>query len=320
MKMSLGTSVMTEKARKDHKGFPWYGEIAIFVLIFAVSQIAAVPILVIPQMMLIFRNPEVIAALQAGDMTRYMELATGMESPGWFMALELFSTIVPLLVTLGIGRLLGKRKLSTYGFFKKGMIKEYLIGLVVGFLMFSGAVLICVVTGAAKLQLSAAFSPIMLVIFFLGFMIQGMEEEIMCRGFLLTSFSRRYSVVAAVILNSVVFAALHLANPGISPLALINLTLAGLTFSVYYVKSNNIWGCAAMHSIWNFVQGNFYGIKVSGMNFRDSVFVTTNDVTKSVINGGDFGFEGGLGVTVVEVVALILFLVIDFKKNEKIEN
>ena len=49
-------------------------------------------------------------------------------------------------------RAVQKRKMNTLGFVKKNMGKEYLKGLGFGFLLFSAAVLICVLTGSLKLE------------------------------------------------------------------------------------------------------------------------------------------------------------------------
>lgn len=56
---------------------------------------------------------------------------------------------------------------------------------------------------------------------------------------------------AAVIANSVIFAALHLLNPGVAPLAIVNLILFGIFASCYFIRRGNIWGIGALHSVWN---------------------------------------------------------------------
>jgi len=122
----------------------------------------------------------------------------------------------------------------------------------------------------------------------------------------------------AVILNALFFAALHLGNSGISALAFVNLTLFGVFASVYFIKRGNIWGIGAIHSIWNFVQGNFYGIKVSGMESSCSVFASAMTEGRDLIHGGAFGLEGGLAVTLV-LVAGTLFLLTKPAKDAVVE-
>lgn len=63
-----------------------------------------------------------------------------------------------------------------------------------------------------------------------------------------------------IVVNSIVFALLHMANTGISLLALLNLFLFGVFMSVYMVRRGNLWGACAIHAVWNFVQGNVFGL------------------------------------------------------------
>ena len=113
---------------------------------------------------------------------------------------------------------------------------------------------------------------------------------------------------AAVFSNAFLFAALHLLNTGIGVLAFVNLVLFGVFASLYFIKRGNIWGIGALHSIWNLVQGNFWGLRVSGMTTECSVFRSTMMEGKSVINGGAFGPEGGLAVTVILLAGVCLLL------------
>ena len=200
------------------------------------------------------------------------------------------------------------------------ILGTYQIGLIVGFVIFSLAVLFCAVTGSLKLSgISSTFAILPFILFFAGYMIQGMAEEVLCRGYLMVSIGRRYPMWVAVLLNSLFFAALHLGNAGMSVLAFINLTLFGIFASIYFIKRGSIWGIGAIHSIWNFVQGNFYGIKVSGMETSCTVFDSLVVDGKSLINGGDFGLEGGLAVTIVLVIVTVILLLMPAKYKEEIE-
>ncbi|MDE7446089.1 MAG: CPBP family intramembrane metalloprotease [Lachnospiraceae bacterium] len=202
-----------------------------------------------------------------------------------------------------------KRNPVTLGFTRKGAIKDYLVGIAAGFLVFSAAVLICVLTGALRIEgFAATFGIGMFVLFVLGFMIQGMAEEVLCRGYFMVSVGRRNPMWAAILLNALVFAALHLFNSGISILAFINLVLYGVFASIYFIKGGNIWGVGAFHSMWNLVQGNVYGILVSGIDVDCTVLRSTSVEGMEIVNGGAFGLEGGLAVTVVLLVGIIFLL------------
>ena len=89
--------------------------------------------------------------------------------------------------------------------------------------------------------------------------------------------------------------------------------LVGIVFSIYFLRTGNIWGVGAMHSVWNFVQGNVFGMEVSGMKFSCTLFASAADPEKTFWNGGSFGAEGGFSVTIVLIAALLLLLLIPRK-------
>ena len=243
MNFRLETPEAVVKAREAQKGMNWFLEILVFGLIFfAVSIVES--ILMIPGMLLAaFSNPDFVAASLSGDEAALNGALDAMVNSDSVTLLMLFANLAMIGVVMLFCKALQKRKMNTLGFVKKNMGREYLKGLGFGFLLFSAAVLICVVTGTLKIEgISPGFTPGIFLLFALGFLIQGMAEEVLCRGYFLVSCARRHSLWAAVLANSLLFAALHLANDGISPLAFVNLTLFGVFASVYFIKSGNIWG------------------------------------------------------------------------------
>lgn len=300
---------MVTEAAAAQKGLHIVLELLIFVAVFLVSTIMQLAVLAPVEIILMFANADYLNAAVSGDQ-QGMELALQalMQSNALTIAM-LFATAAMILTALLFCKLIQKRKMVTVGFQKPGMWKEYLCGIGVGFGIFSVAVLLCVVTGSLKIQgLSATFSVGIFLLFLIGYMIQGMAEEVLCRGYFLVSVSRRYPLAVGIAANAVLFAALHLLNDGISVLAFINLVLFGVFASIYFIKRGNIWGVGALHSIWNLAQGNFYGIRVSGMQTSCTVFDSEMVAGRELINGGAFGLEGGLAVTIVLVVGSLILL------------
>lgn len=304
------------KAQETHKGLNWFVEILVFIAVYFVCMIGQIIALIPGQMIMLFRNEDYRTAVAAGDMEQIMETTLQIGNSDSYLLLSLFSTIVNIIIVVLFCRFLQKRRLETLGFIKKDAGKEYLTGLIRGFAMFSIAALISVLTGAVKIHgFSETFHIGVFLLFLVCFMVQGMSEEVMCRGYFMVSIGRRYSMWIAVFSNAVLFAALHLLNAGISVLAFINLILFGVFASLYFIKTENIWGVSALHSIWNLAQGNFYGLYVSGIQVRCSVLESTTVEAKSMINGGAFGPEGGLAVTAVFLAGIFFLL---RKKTEKI--
>ena len=308
-------------AAKSQKGLHIALELLIFVAVYFVCNFGQSILLVPGIVVALFTSPEFWELVQSFNLYSAIDIQQVMDSitsNNSIMIISLLATVATTAVTMGVCKLLQKRKMNTLGFHKKGWIKEYLVGWVVGFILFSAAVLICVATGSLTFNgISADFAVGTFLLFTIGFIIQGMSEEVLCRGYFLVSVGRRYSMLIAIIANSVFFAALHLGNSGISVLAFINLILFGVFASVYFIKRNDIWGVCAVHSVWNLVQGNVYDIRVSGMKLSCSLFSSEITEGKELIHGGAFGLEGGLAVTVVLVVGTIILLCMKGKKAEE---
>lgn len=308
-------AAFTEAAEKK-AGWNWFVELLVFVAVFIVCTFAQTIILMPGELILLMKDKAYLEAATTGDVAAITEAMMQIMSGDWYKILMLFSTVMMIVVTCLFCKLIQKRKMSTLGFCKKNMVKEYLTGMLVGFLFFSIAVLLGVVSGGLTITgISPEFSIGFFILYLLGYMVQGMGEEVLCRGYLMVSIGRRYPVYLAVILNAVFFAVLHLANNGITPLAFVNLSLFGIFASVYFIRRGNIWGIGAFHSVWNLVQGNFYGIRVSGMGVSNSFLESVPVEGKDLLNGGAFGMEGSIFVTLV-LAAGILILYFAGKKKE----
>ncbi len=209
-----------------------------------------------------------------------------------------------------------KRSAFSMGFNKRGVVSEYLVGIAVGALMISLPVLVCVLTGAATLSFDPNVNPLIIFLFFLAFVLQGMGEEALLRGYLLTTLSRRANTWVAIIISSLIFSIMHLGNANFGIIPFINITLFGIFAAVFMLKRGSIWGIGAIHTVWNFMQGNIYGFSVSGTPKLNTVFDCTLGDFGSILSGGEFGIEGGLGATVVLLIALVITLAMPAKKSE----
>lgn len=302
----------SQLALTKSKGHGIWKDILILLIFYSIEQMIASMVMTPFLVSAMIKNIDLLSS--PDFFTNYQIIMGFMSSPS-ITIVTLFSTAVMIIAVLVYTLKIAKWPIRALGIKKERFVQNYLVGILFGFTIFSIAVLICVVTGAVDITLSNDNMKYLLPVFFLAWMVQGFSEEILCRGWLMVSVGRKYSTLTAIIVNSLVFAALHLLNPGISVLAIINLFLFGVFASLLFLVTENIWMVAALHSVWNFVQGNFYGILVSGTTVTTSVFETNIDPSKALINGGDFGLEGGLGVTVAYVLGCVLLYVIYRKKK-----
>ncbi|MER7016325.1 lysostaphin resistance A-like protein [Saccharopolyspora sp. NPDC000359] len=128
-----------------------------------------------------------------------------------------------------------------------------------------------------------------------GFAVQASTEEVITRGYLMQVTYRKWGLTAAVALQAVVFSLLHGANPGVTPVALVNILLIALLLAFWALAEGGLWGVCAFHAVWNWCQGNVYGIEVSGMDVQTAMLSMGGAPgSAELLTGGGFGIEASL--------------------------
>ncbi len=140
-----------------------------------------------------------------------------------------------------------------------------------------------------------------------------LHEELVFRGYLFQKM-RFWNRPVAIGTTSLVFAALHGGNQGISALAVANLILAGILLALAYERHQRLWFPIGIHLTWNILSGPILGYGVSGYVARETLFRAVGS-GPAWITGGSFGIEGSLWMGVVEVGG-IFWLALRFKKVE----
>ena len=113
---------------------------------------------------------------------------------------------------------------------------------------------------------------------------------------------------------------MHLTNPNVNYIAVINIILVGLFYGLYVIKTNDLWAVCGMHSAWNFAQGNIFGFEVSGLDISVGTLIDLNLVENDFITGGVFGPEASIVATFVLLLSIIILLFINNTNLLKINN
>lgn len=231
---------------------------------------------------------------------------------------SLFMTIFPILGAILYIKVLEGRSMASMGFVKSGWWRHYLKGFGTGLAMCSVALLLALAMGG--LGVSEATKPNMTLwlLTLVGFLVQGMSEEVMLRGYLMVSLAGRMPLWLSVAITSLLFAFMHGGNAGLTPLSLVNLVLFGIFAAVFMLRYDNIWGIGALHSAWNFCQGNIFGVAVSGSNAGDTLLsFSVLEGAPRWVSGGEFGLEGSIVTTVVFGGMTLWMLLKDKNKAER---
>lgn len=258
-------------------------------------------------------NPEL-----AGNPQVMMEYITGID-PDYQRIGSLFLTALVSISVYIFARTFQKRDNESLGLTSSDKLKNYLKGALLGTLMIVAVVLILKVMGVIEINNNISnVSPFLFILIIIGWMLQGFEEELVARSVLMNYFAAKYSVMAGIIINSLIFSLLHLPNNAFGILPAINIFLVGILFSLLFYVSDDIFLPAAVHSFWNFAQGNIFGISVSGTGVSNSTLFKSTLLTNPLMTGGEFGIEGGLICTLVEGLVVIYLIKKAKEKNDSL--
>ena len=178
-------------------------------------------------------------------------------------------------------------------------IREFVFGV----LLATALILVCdgliIVSGHLRHTAGSGFPLLEMLTIFLP---APFHEELAFRGYLFQKI-RQSSRGAAIAISALMFALLHGKNISISPLAIVNVLLAGVLLALAYERYERLWFPIGIHMAWNVVSGPTLGYPVSGFVSRDTLLRTIAS-GPAWITGGGFGIEGSMWMGVVEIAGI----------------
>ncbi len=190
------------------------------------------------------------------------------------------------------------------GWFSLQKVNELVIGLLLGAITISTVFFLLLLTENANVvSYQPHFTPDALK-YLLIFTLVGFSEELFYRGFIITSlrtFKNRFFVI---MFSGIIFSLAHIFNNEFNLMSFLNIMLIGIVFAYMFTKTKSLWMPTGFHILWNYFQGNVYGFNVSGLGIQ-GIF-TTEYKTDNIFNGGAFGPEGGLVVTLVTLITMLV--------------
>ncbi len=289
---------MAENTRRsiDHIFYP------IAVLLFSLMLPILVGIFVLPLLV-------VLLLARGSDWVQGLVMGGGSDP---FMLIVGFAPIY-LLIWAWL-KLFERRPLWTTGLEWPGWLAKYARGLLVGLLMFSAVVGLMAIPGFLVVEPGSPSTGVLAfaggsLLIFLAWMVQGGAEELLTRGLVMPIVGLRFGPALGIFFSSLLFTVLHLLNPNLSLIALLNLFLFAVFAALYALYEGGLWGIFAIHTVWNWSQGNLFGFEVSGGQVTSAVIFNLSERGPDWLTGGNFGPEGGLVVTLVLVAGSLLLLI-----------
>jgi uncharacterized protein len=170
-------------------------------------------------------------------------------------------------------KLFGEDNLTTLGFkWDKSAVKDFLIGVLITFVVLGMAFLIYIQLGWIRIYSSIWQTqpdvPVLLYLLgtFVIFIFVGWSEELLSRGFHLQVIERGMNRFWGVFLSSLIFSLLHKNNPGMNWIGLIQIFINGLIFAYAFLKTGRLWLAMGLHAGWDFfVVVAFFGTSIGNM-------------------------------------------------------
>ena len=233
-----------------------------------------------------------------------LSLVLGVEArhPGVMGYIILEASMLLAVLTAAIPMLrFERRPFSDLGLSLKGHVKGLWYGFLMAILLYLFGFGISFVLGEIEVT-GFQFKPLDLLGSWVFFLLVALFEEILMRGYILGRLLHTtMNKFLALFVSAALFAFMHIFNPEIAFLPMLNLLLAGMLLGASYLYTRNLCFPISLHLFWNWIQGPILGYQVSGNNFTTSM-LTLRMPEENVLNGGAFGFEGSLICTVLMIV------------------
>jgi uncharacterized protein len=180
-------------------------------------------------------------------------------------------------------------------------VKEFAIGSLWGAALIGTCAVLVVLTTAVRHGPGRGFPWGELALVFVPAVL---HEELLFRGYpfqKLLPAGRTFAVVFVAL----IFAGLHANNSSVTPLGLANIFLGGILLGLAYVRYGRLWFPIGLHLAWNLMTGPILGHEVSGYQGYKTLLMETGE-GPWWLSGGEFGIEGSVWMTVVELLAIAL--------------
>ena len=204
---------------------------------------------------------------------------------------------------------LEEQRVSALGFtVARGWRRQLAAGCLLGLLLASLAIVPMVLWADARFAAQVSSQALMRAVVVVVVLVFGaLAEEMMFRGYPFQRLEEAIGPVGAIAIFSVLFALVHLSNPGASPLGLLNTVLIGLVLAIAYLRTRALWLCWGIHFGWNATLGLLFGLPVSGLRLFN-VVVHGSTKGPNWLTGGSYGVEASApGVFAVLIGLLVVW-------------
>ncbi len=214
-----------------------------------------------------------------------------------------------------------RRPASAYGFGGRRRLMYFFSGLAWGIVCLSILIAVLWKSGLLAFDGRLLFGRDILrygAIWLLGFLLVGLFEEYLTRGYLQftltrglagvyqwlfkTEYSKALGFWTSGIIFSILFGLGHGTNPGESPIGLLSAGSAAMLFCFSLWRTGSLWWAIGFHTSWDWGQSFLYGVADSGIMAQHHLFAT-HPIGKPILSGGTTGPEGSIFILAILALA-----------------
>lgn len=243
----------------------------------------------------------------------FMSENKGQTLPATIAAVAMIA--LAMVIYFGFARWVERREVSELAL--PGMAKEMGIGLLVGSGLYTGCMLILMVMGIYRMD---GLNPVsFLVPAIASALSSGFLEELLFRGALFRIVEEWLGSWISIIVSSVVFGLVHLANPDATLTGAIFISVeAGLLLAAAYMVTRRLWMSIGFHVSWNYTQSAIFGGIVSG-GIAEPGLIKPILEGPDLLTGGQFGLEASLTAFLLCTTAGVILLVMAVRKGNVVQ-
>ena len=221
--------------------------------------------------------------------------------------LLLFFTI--LLIKQNTGN-----KLSEIGINGENGIKYFCYGSLVGIVMATIVFLLLFFSNSILVEMNENIIYVDIFKVFVVFFVLALGDQILMRNYLLTFFTKIMGIKNSIISISFISVLIFLIAKGFKILDIkallffLNIFLGYTLYSLIYYFYGNMWLVVGISTLNNFFETMVFGSKLDILYAINPLFKLRIIENTTILNGGNYGFEGGIFYTILYLAGVLFML------------
>ena len=243
-------------------------------------------------------------------LTSILPLSSSENLAMWILWAEIMPLLAILAFTFAFW-LIEKKHVRLYLFDKP--VKGAALGVITGIVWLAIPVLVmCIVK---IIHFDGVNSITLFPVWVLAVFLNVIMQELLVRGYLYQMIKQKYNIVAATIVTTALFTALHGGAFEAGAVPVLNVLTMSLLMTVVLEYSGSMIAPAIMHFLWNGIGALVLG----GVSLADDYpnLLITTFTRNEILSGGVCKIEGSIIVLFVNVILITFFMLLKNKQGTK---